>query len=198
MNTDIYGRQWPDDTKVCPVCGQPAPYRDECHHYRMSRHTACQRGATIPPARVENQLDRLMDHGVYNPNRPFYIKDGRQYICCGVLAHNAGDMVHGHYLMTVRDGSTSYRPIEPAYVEAEAAISDAEEEMVQILLDVNRAQPRERKLSAKERKAVKAYNDIMGDAEPMIFEGISMCDLVTKGLNVIRRKLGIKERYTRR
>jgi hypothetical protein len=197
MTTDIYGRQWEDGTKTCPGCGQVMPDRGECHHYRMPRDKACRLGACLPPARVENQLDRLMDHGVYHPNRPFYIKDGRNYVCCGVLAHTAGDMVHGHYLMTVRDGSTSYRPIEPAYVEAEAAMVDVEEEMVQTLLEVNRGRPRERKMSAKERRAVKAYQDIMGDDEPMIFEGISMSDLVTKGLNIVRRKLGIKERHTR-
>jgi hypothetical protein len=200
---DIYGRIWPAGTQVCPVCKQP----------RLRSNTGmCSVGGpfcthSVLPADdvkvlggkgAKRGLTREELHGEsYNPEEVIYVRRQGRYLPIGIREHLRGSMLNGHYLMTVRDGSTHYAAVMPARVEVSAALHEVQEDMVKVLADACRPTPRyhskgPRELTSKQKKAWEAYLAAMGTGqnETMLY-GLSMYDLVQRGLRVVRARLGM-------
>ena len=124
----------------------------------------------------------------------FYLKRGRRYVPYGaneVYGRDNG-VTNGAWLIIVGNGSVELRRlVEPAHAEVAAAARTAQRAMLAALQAANRVKPNvrgdSRAMLEKRARAWAAYCAIMGDDEPVMFEGLSMHDLVDAGIAVLER-----------
>ena len=92
----------------------------------------------------------------------------------------------GQHHVWVRPNSVTIREfVVPSNHSVSAAIEEVREAMMDAVQEANKSRPRNRSLSAKETRAIKAYREVMGKDAEMIFDGISMWDLVDAGIRVL-------------
>ena len=122
-----------------------------------------------------------------------YEKRGRRYY--PVRDTEALDgLGEGSWVVTVQkdNGSTLtsiQRAIEPAYVEVLAAIAILAREMSEAMRTACRLSPPvSRSLTKKEKEAYKAYCDIVGEDTAIAFEGVSMSEVVSAGIEKLQEK----------
>lgn len=114
-----------------------------------------------------------------------YKKVGRRYVQVNDPWAYDG-LQEGHHHVWVRPGSVTIREfILPDKQGVTAAIEEVREGMVAAMQEANKSTPRNRSLSVKETRAIRAYREVMGEDAEMIFEGISMWDLVEAGIKVL-------------
>lgn len=92
----------------------------------------------------------------------FYEKHGRRYV---PVANT--DLRYpyrnGCYLVIVKDGVTStYHQIEPDNAAVEAAMKLAGDDLTRFISEESSARPTSRDLTAKEKKAIAAFREVMG------------------------------------
>lgn len=114
-----------------------------------------------------------------------YKKIGKKYVAVSDPWAYEG-LRDGMHLVYVRPGCTTIRRvIWPDRVEAQAAIEIAREAMTARMLEANKLQPA-RPLTAKEKRAWKAYCEVMGDEHSGIaLTGKSIEDIIDAGLAAI-------------
>lgn len=121
----------------------------------------------------------------------YYEKRGRRYY--PVAERDAFDAIpEGDWLVYVRPGLRSAKKlVEPAYIELEAAMREAEEAMVKAMyessterLEDKRYHPADRELA---RKGWEAWKAVVGD-RPMYCTSASMLEVVRAGINAIRQR----------
>jgi len=101
-------------------------------------------------------------------------------------------------VMKTADGCTltSYRgPIIPAFASVLAAVPFAREAMMSAMNAANRVErPARRPMTAKQRRAWKAYQAVMAEDKdvPLIFEGVSMHDVVDAGIKALEAQMEVK------
>jgi len=100
----------------------------------------------------------------------------------------------GAWLVIVRPGSTTIRPVEPAYVEVEAALHEVEDAMVTAMVDAAQLAPRSRDQTPKEKRAYDAYCNVMGGEVALQLEGKSFWDIAQAGLNRVREIIKLDRR----
>ena len=116
-----------------------------------------------------------------------YEKVGRKYVRVNDPWACEG-LRDGHWHVWVRPHNVTVRKfILPANKEVSAAIEEVREAMIEAMLKANKSETITRPLSPKELKAVKAYRDIMGEDMPIVFDGISMWDLVDVGIKALTK-----------
>ena len=95
----------------------------------------------------------------------------------------------GHWHVWVKPNSVSVRGfVLPAKREVSAAIEEAREAMVKAMQEANKAKPSKTPLTRKEKKAIKAYYDVMGEDSLLTFVGLSIYDIVDAGIKVLAGK----------
>ena len=82
--------------------------------------------------------------------------------------------------------TTTVRPVDPAFVDVEAALYEVEDAMVTAMMESAKLKPRTRDATAKEKKAYAAYCKIMGPEVALQLEGKSFWDIAQAGLERIR------------
>ena len=101
----------------------------------------------------------------------------------------------GSWIITVfkTDGCTTShcrKLIEPDFARILAVMPLLRESMISTMYKRNKInRPAKRALTPKEKRAWKAYCDVMGDDAPMAFEGVSMGDVVDAGIEVLEKEL---------
>lgn len=90
------------------------------------------------------------------------------------------------WLVVRNENSTSYRQIDPLFIELDAALYFLKEGMIKTMLDKSSLRPRSQKMTRKEQKAWKAYNEIMGKDSPTFFAYPSMNDIAESGCKFIK------------
>ena len=130
-----------------------------------------------------------------NPDEPLYqriVSAGgkvRYVPVCG--SRRIWDVMHpGHYLLTVGpNGKFMRHLVHPRYAETEAALVEVREAMLAAFTKANASRPTQRLLTERERRAVQAYREVMGEEVTLIFDGISPADFIEAGLEVLRQRL---------
>ena len=124
-------------------------------------------------------------------SRTLYVKIGKNFKAVGkddfVLPHGIGD-----WLIRVRKGSSSYHPVTTTkipitvdYAKLELAMAEAQEALTRALSDAGKLEPPKRSLTAKEKRAYKAYFDIAGN-ESLTFAGKSYSDIANLAVKALR------------
>lgn len=103
------------------------------------------------------------------------IKPGTSYLVQGVKSGGISTVA-------------SRKFITPEYAPILAALREFQEEALNILREANEAKS-PRALTPLEQKAVKAYQDVMGEKSSVYFEGISMYDLIQKLIDFLESKI---------
>ncbi len=115
-----------------------------------------------------------------------YEKVGRRYVRVNDPWAYEG-LREGHHHVWVRPRSVTIREfVLPDEHGVSAAIEEVRGAMIDAMQLANKSAPRNRSLSRKETEAIKAYQEVMGKDAEMIFDGISMCDLVEAGIKVVK------------
>lgn len=117
----------------------------------------------------------------------FYVKKGRRYIQVNDTYALDG-LQMGTWLVVVKAGCTSCRPIDkPEYAKLDFALHELKEVMVKAMLEAAKLRPSVTKLSKKEQKAWKAYEEIMGKDKPSYFHFASMEEIAREGCEAIKK-----------
>jgi hypothetical protein len=96
------------------------------------------------------------------------------------------DMSSQYILVTKEKGSTGFTPIDPDFIELKAAFEHIKEKMVKEMLKASELRPKSGvKMSDKELKAWKAYEDIMGDDKPKYFEYASLHEIASSAEKIV-------------
>ena len=113
-----------------------------------------------------------------------YRKVGRRYVRVNDPWAYTG-LMEGHHHVWVRPNSVTIREfVLPNNHSVSAAIEEVRDAMVKALQEANKFRPKI-PLSKKEAEAIKAYQKVMGEDATIIFDGISMQDLVDAGIKVL-------------
>lgn len=81
--------------------------------------------------------------------------------------------------------TTTMRPVDPAYVEVEAALYEVEDAMVTAMVEAAKLKP-ERPQTHKEKRAYAAYRKILGGDPILTLYSKSYWDIAQAGLERIR------------
>lgn len=102
---------------------------------------------------------------------------------------NATDLSKGTWLVVVEDGGSSATTrIEPDFIELYAASVESKDAMMEMMMEKSKLRPRSVKLSKKEQKTWKAYDEIMGKDCPKYFEYASFDEIADAGISVLIEK----------
>ena len=75
------------------------------------------------------------------------------------------DLPPGHYLVTVKTGSTRIRPVDPAYAAVAAAAQVAEDRVTALIWEASEMKPTAPAVTEEQRKAWRAFLDTLGDRD---------------------------------
>jgi len=122
------------------------------------------------------------------------LNDGKHYQKIGKRYHAVSDLSaldglsNGNWLVVVDAGSTSVRKcIEPDNATLESAFLVAEEKLAEIISKACEARPKSTSLTPRERRAIKAYNKIMGKEKMVMFQYQSICDMAREILTEVAK-----------
>ena len=116
---------------------------------------------------------------------PIFKKVGRRYVEIGVYDNEAMHYPHGAHLIWSRPGSvlTCYE-IEPADAALLAAANRMRDAMMDAMRKADVMRP-EGKLTARQKKAWKAYTAIAGEQSSLRLTGNSMYGVVDAGIKAL-------------
>jgi hypothetical protein len=124
----------------------------------------------------------------------YYIKQGKRYKQINDTYALDG-LYMGSWLVIVKPGTTSICPIsKPEYAKLDVALSEFKEVVVKAMFKASELRPKVTKLSKKEQKAWKAYEDIMGKDKPSYFYYPSLNDIVQEGCEAIKKLMIEKDK----
>lgn len=191
---DIYGRRWPPKGgRRCPLCGQPETFvrktRDDgtCSHEKIERATAGKLGAELPDQDWDVRPD-------WQFGEPLYVRRGRRFhpVACNELVYPHSN---GHWLVSVHNGCSSFRQVEPARAPVLAALKECRDAMTNRMSELPRlTTPVETKLSVEHDRAWKEYRRRLGANATMTYYLPSMADTVDAGIAEVEKR--IKEKST--
>lgn len=133
-----------------------------------------------------------MDSNYYEP---LYMKTGSgkrtRYV---PVAHTIwiDHLTPGAHLVLVGPTCRStLRNIDPKYAEVEAALKVFSEAVAEAMCNANRATPSKTRIADPEKaaRAWAAYTEIYGPVDSILFDGVSMMDLVEAGVAELRKHL---------
>jgi len=127
--------------------------------------------------------------------KTIYKKVNRRYIPVGLYDQEQQYKPIGNHLVIVSPGCTSTRyniQVDEAVVLA--AVQNVRKALVDALDKSTELQPNDREMTSLEKQAWEAYKGIAGSPKGLMFEGVSMSDVVEKAMDVLQKEL--KEKST--
>lgn len=118
----------------------------------------------------------------------YYVKKGKRYVPVND-PHAYEGLGKGIYLVAVRPGSTSIRTLlNPKFAELDAALDCLQEGLTKAIAKQSEMRPSSIPLTAREKKAWKAFDKIMGGEKTRLFaEFASYNEIAASGAAYIRK-----------
>jgi len=119
----------------------------------------------------------------------YYLKEGKRFIPAND-PHALDGLNNGMWLVEVKEGSTACTTLKDAeYAKLDAALYEFKEALLSAMSKESQLKPKATKLSKKEQRAWKAYEDIMGKDMPQYFYYSSLDAIAKAGCEVIRKRM---------
>ena len=119
-----------------------------------------------------------------------YKKVNRRYIPVGLYEPEQQYLPIGNHLVIVSPGCTSTRyNINVSDAVVLAAVQNVRKALVDALVKATELQPVDREMTSLEKQAWTEYVRIAGTPNGLMFEGLSMSDVVDKTLEVLKKEL---------
>jgi hypothetical protein len=119
-----------------------------------------------------------------------YKKVNCRYIPIGLYNQEQQYLPNGAHLVIVSNCCTSTRyniQVEDAVVLA--AVNNVRKALIDALVSATELQPNDREMTELEKQAWEAYKGIAGSPKGLMFEGLSMSDVVDKAMEVLQKEL---------
>lgn len=113
-----------------------------------------------------------------------YQKIGRRYHPVRETDAYEG-LTEGAWLVIVKPGCTTMRRAVEPDAAVYAAAEVAREPMLEAMRKACELRPKATALTEREKRAIAAYNRVMGDAHPLMVQGSSIAEVVDVGIDAL-------------